>query len=262
MAMSVRCFATFRERLPMKLIRTPSMAWALMTALALPVASVQAQNAASSPHATHAQLNQVLHLSASAQTEVAQDWLVITLSVQKEGLQAPAVQKQLNAVVSAALAVATPMAKPGTLEVKTGDMNVSPRYGREGKMNGWVGSAQLVLQGRDVEQITTLAGRMPDLTVSQIDWRLSSEQKSAAEARIQAEAVAHFQSKAQSLTKQFGFATYTLKDVRVSAQEAGEGQVMPRMAMAQMDAPSPMPVPAVAGKSRVVVTISGSIVLR
>ena len=246
----------------MKLIRTPSMALALMTALALPVASVQAQSAASSPHAAQAALNQVLHLSASAQTEVPQDWLMISLSVQKEGLQAFAVQKQLNAMVSAALAVATPMAKPGALEVKTGDMNVSPRYGRDGKMNGWVGSAQLVLQGRDVEQITTLAGRMPDLTVSQIDWRLSPEQKTAAEARIQAEAVAQFQSKAQSLTQQFGFAAYTLREVRVSAQEVGEGSVMPRMAMAQMDAPASMPVPAVAGKSRVVVNISGSIVLR
>lgn len=243
----------------MKWIRTPSMAWALMSALALPVASVQAQSAASYNHAA---LNQVLHLSASAQTEVPQDWLVITLTVQKEGLQAPAVQKQLNAILSSALAVATPMAKPGAVEVKTGDMNVSPRYGRDGKMNGWVGSAQLVLQGRDAEQITTLAARMPDLTVSQIDWRLSSEQKTAAEARIQAEAVVQFQSKAQSLTKQFGFAAYTLKEVRVSAQEAGEGLVMPRMAMAQMDAPAPMPVPAVAGKSRVVVNISGSIVLR
>jgi predicted secreted protein len=246
----------------MKLIRTPLMAWALMTALALPVASVQAQSAASSPHAAQAALNQVLHLSASAQTEVPQDWLVITLLVQKEGLQAPAVQKQLNAMVSAALAVVIPMARPGALEVKTGEMNVSPRYGRDGKMNGWVGSAQLVLQGRDVEQITTLAGRMQDLTVAQIDWRLSPEQKAAAESRIQAEAVAQFQSKAQSLTQQFGFAAYTLREVRVSAQEVGEGSVMPRMAMAQMDAPSPMPVPVVAGKSRVVVNISGSLVMR
>jgi predicted secreted protein len=246
----------------MKLIRTPSMALALMTALALPVASVQAQSAASSPHAAQAALNQVLHLSASAQTEVPQDWLVINLSVQKEGLQAPAVQKQLNATLSSALAVATPMAKAGALEVKTGDMNVSPRYGRDGKMNGWVGSAQLVLQGRDAEQITTLAGRLLELTVSQIDWRLSPEQKTAAEARIQAEAVANFQSKAQSLTKQFGFAAYTLREVRVSTQEAGEGLVMPRIAMAQMDASAPMPMPALAGKSRVVVNIAGSIQLR
>eukprot|EP01030_Chromulinospumella_sphaerica_P002423 gene2423-2374_t len=203
----------------------------------------------------------VLHLSASAQTDVPQDWLVVSLSVQKEGLQAPAVQRQLNAVLSSALAVATPMVKPGALEVRTGEMNVSPRYGRDGKINGWTGSAQLVLQGRDVEQITTLAGRLQELTVSQIDWLLSPEQQTAAQARIQAEAVERFQSKAQSLTKQFGFAAYTLREVRVSAQEAGEGVVMPRMAMVAMDA-APAPLQTVAGKSRVVVNISGSITLR
>lgn len=241
-----------------------TMAWALFTALTLPVASVQAQSAtdpAAHP-AGHATPHQVLHLSASAQTDVAQDWLVINLSTQKEGLHAPAVQKQLNAVLSSALAMATPMTKPGGLEVKTGEMNVSPRYGRDGKINGWMGSAQVTLQGRDVEQLTTLAGRLQELTVSQIDWRLSPEQKAAAEARIQAEAVERFQSKAQSLTKQFGFAAYTLREVRVSAQEAGEGVVMPRMAMAvAMDA-APAPVPTAAGKSRVVVNISGSIALR
>ena len=37
---------------------------------------------------------------------------------------------------------------------------------------------------------------------------------------------------------------------------------MPRMAMAQMAVPALAPVPAVAGKSRVVVNISGSIALR
>jgi predicted secreted protein len=242
---------------------TPAMALAWMMALGLPWGSALAQNLSPTlPTAAQAAPHQVLHLSASAHTEVAQDWLVMTLSVQKEGLQAPAVQKQLNAVLSAALALATPLAKPGALDVSTGEMNVSPRYGREGKVNGWTGSAQLVLQGRDAVQIATLATRLQDLTVAQIDWQLSPEQKSAAESRIQAEAVAHFQSKAQSLTKQFGFSAYTIKEVRVSAQEAGEGHVMPRMAMVQMDAPAPSPVPAVAGKSRVVVNISGSIVLR
>jgi len=94
-----------------------------------------------------------------------------------------------------------------------------------------------------------------------MDWRLSPEQKTAAEARIQAEAVSRFQNKAQSLTQQFGFAAYTLREVRVNAQEAGEGSVMPRMASAPMDAAT-LPVPAAAGKSRVVVNISGSIALR
>jgi predicted secreted protein len=185
----------------------------------------------------------------------------MTLAVQKEGLQAPAVQKQLNAVLSAALAVATPLAKPGALDVSTGDMDVSPRYGREGKVNGWTGSAQLVLQGRDAVQIATLAARLQELTVAQIDWQLSPEQKMAAESRIQAEAVSRFQSKAQALTQQFGFAAYTLREVRVNAQEVQEGSAMPRMAMAQMAA-APAPTPTLAGKSRVAVHISGSIVMR
>jgi len=242
---------------------TPALALACMMALGLPWGSALAQNLSPTlPPVAQAAPLQLLHLSASAHAEVAQDWLVMTLSVQKEGLQAPAVQKQLNAVLSAALAVAMPLAKPDALNVSTGEMSVLPRYGREGKINGWTGSAQLVLQGRDAVQIATLATRLQELTVAQIDWQLSPEQKSAAEARIQAEAVARFQSKAQALTQQFGFAAYTLKEVRVSAQEAGEGLVMPRMAMVQMDAPSPMPLPAVAGKSRVVVNISGSIVMR
>jgi uncharacterized protein YggE len=87
-----------------------------------------------------------------------------------------------------------------------------------------------------------------DLTVANIDWRLSPEQKSAAESRIQAEAVARFQSKAQALTQQFGFAAYTLREVRVNAQEAGEGGVMPRMALASMDA-APAPMPTMATKA-------------
>lgn len=238
------------------------MALGLAIALALPVAFAQAPTHPSEPQAAHAAPHQVLHLSAWAQTEVAQDWFVMTLAVQKEGLQATAVQKQLNAVLAEAVALGTPWVKPGALAMSTGEMHVSPRYGRDGRITGWQGSAQLLLQGRDAVQMASLAARMPELTVSQIDWRLSPEQKNAAEASIQAEAVARFQSKAQSLTQQFGFATYTLKEVRIQAQEAGEGAIMPRMAMVQMDGAAPAPVPTVAGKSRVVVNISGSIALR
>jgi predicted secreted protein len=241
---------------------TPALVLACMMSLGQPWGLVQAQSPSPTWQPTaQAAPHQVLHLSASAHTEVAQDWLVMSLAVQKEGMQAPVVQKQLNAVLSAALAVATPLAKPGAVEVSTGEMNVSPRYGREGKINGWSGSAQLLLQGRDAVQIATLAARLQDLTVAQIGWQLSPEQKSAAEMRIQAQAVAGFQSKAQALTQQFGFTAYTLREVRVNAQEAGEASVMPRLSMASMDS-APSPTPTLAGKSRVVVNVSGSIVLR
>lgn len=237
-----------------------ALAW--MMTLGLPWGAALAQSQSSNVHHTP-QLapHQVLHLSASAHTEVPQDWLVMTLAIQKEALQAHAVQKQLNAILSAALAIATPQAKPGVLEVSTGEMNVSPRYGRDGKVNGWTGSAQLVLQGRDAVQIASVASRLQDLTVAQLDWQLSPEQKNAAESRIQAEAVSRFKAKAQALTQQFGFVAYTMREVRVTGQDVSEGGAMPRMAMVQMDA-APSPTPTLAGKSRVVVNVSGSIVLR
>lgn len=248
----------------MTLHRSHAIALALIVGCSTSVAVAQAQSPSSPviPNGVHVVPHQVLHLSASAQTEVQQDWLVMHLTVQKDGVQAPAVQKQLNAVLAAALAVGAPMVKPGALEVSTGEMNVSPRYGRDGKISAWAGSAQLILQGRDAVQIATLAARLQDLVVTQIDWHLSLEQRVSAETRIQAEAVERFKSKAQSLTQQFGFASYTLKEVHVNAQEAGEGVVMPRMAMVQMDTASAAPVPTVAGKSRVVVNVSGSIQLR
>jgi predicted secreted protein len=245
----------------------PARALALLTALAMPAAFAQAPFASGPavPPVAHAEPHQIVHLSASAQTDVAQDWLVMTLSVQKEGLQAMAVQQQLNDVLSAAMALAKPMAKTDVLELSTGAMNVSPRYDRDGKVNAWMGTAQWVMQGRDGDQIARLASKLQDLTVSQTLWQLSPAQKSATESRIQAEAVALFKSKAQSLTQQFGFAAYTLREVRVStsdAQSLQAGATMARMAMAQMDEPTPSTVPTLAGKSRVVVNVAGSISMR
>jgi hypothetical protein len=45
--------------------------------------------------------------------------------VQKEGVQAAAVQQQINAVLTAAVVAATPSVKPGKIELSTGGMQVS-----------------------------------------------------------------------------------------------------------------------------------------
>lgn len=236
----------------------------LTMAINLSALPVQAQDWTSvlvPPAAPHgAAPHQVAHLSASAQTELSEDWLVMTLSVQLEGAQAATVQKQLNAVLASAIQAAKNALKPGAVELSTGVMNVSPRYGREGKIQGWTGVAQLVLQGRDAESISALGGRLDGLSVANIAWRLSAERKLEAESRLQAEAVARFQNKAQALTKQFGLASYTLREVRTDDNEPGAVAVS-RMAMMPMDAPGSA-VPTFPGKTKVVVTLAGSIQMR
>lgn len=229
--------------------------------LALGSAAVQAQTFRDSP-LVQATPSKIVHLSASALAQVQQDWLVMTLSVQKEGTDAMAVQTQIKNHLASALALARPLAQAGALEVSTGQMSVSPRYGRDGKANGWTGVAELVLQGRDIERITSVAGRVQGMTVGQVQWAISPELKRQTENRIQEDAVAQFQSRAAALTRSFGSSGYDLKEVRVSSQEsAGEPQM--RMVAMQVDAlPPAMPVPAQAGSSRVVVNVSGSIQLK
>jgi predicted secreted protein len=226
--------------------------------VALSGAGVHAQSSAIQVPAVLA--SPVLHLSASATAQVTQDWLVMTLSVQKEGVDAVAVQKQLKAQLAPALTLAQGFAQADLLEVSTGSWSVAPRYGRDGKTNGWTGAAELVLQGRDVERITTVAARVQGMTVSQVQWELSPELRRQTESRIQGLALAQFQQRASALASGFGFNSYALREVRVSNQEPAHEPSPMRMASLQMDA-APSPMPAQAGQTRVVVNVSGSIQL-
>ena len=101
------------------------------------------------------------------------------------------------------------------------------------------------------------------MTVSQVQWEVSPDLKRQTEERIQGQAMAQFQSSASALATSFGFGTYGLREVRVTNQETSGEHPQLRMVSAQMDAaPSPMPIPAQAGQSRVTVNVTGSIQLK
>ena len=101
---------------------------------------------------------------------VAQDWLVISLNTRKEGPDAASVQAQLKAALEAALAVARPAAREGQMAVRTGSIGLHPRYNRDGKISGWQGSTELVLEGTDFGRITTTAGQTRRLISPPDPW--------------------------------------------------------------------------------------------
>ena len=57
--------------------------------------------------------------------------------------------QRFDLTLEQALQKARAAAKPGEVEVSTGAFNVTPRYGRDGVVQGWQGTAELLLQGRD-----------------------------------------------------------------------------------------------------------------
>jgi hypothetical protein len=121
---------------------------------------------AQTPLVTTAAPANVVNLSASATVEVPKDQLTIVFSTTREGTDAAVVQGQLKQALDAALAEARKAARPGQVDVQTGNFSLYPRYSPKGGTNGWTGTAELVVEGRDMPAISQLAGRIGTLTIA------------------------------------------------------------------------------------------------
>jgi predicted secreted protein len=202
----------------------------------------------------------VVNLSASASTEVAQDWLRVNLSTRREGSEATPVQNALKQALDAALQEARKAARPGQLEVQAGNFSLVPRYGNQGQANGWQGNAELVIEGRDMAAIAQLTGRITGLSIAQVSYSLSREQRQKAEGEVTAQAVTHFRARATEAARLFGYGSYLIREVSLSSNEpAGFTPMLRGKAMSAMASAEALPVEA--GRATVTVTVQGSVQL-
>lgn len=202
-----------------------------------------------------------LSLSASASTEVTRDVLGIAFSTTKEGSDPAAVQTALKQALDAALTEARKIAKPGQVDVQTGGFSLSPRYApKTGQINGWQGSAELLVEGKDTGSIAQLVGRITTLSVQRVGYSLSKEAREKVEGDVTAQAITRYRAKAVDYSRQFGYGGFVIGEVNVSADEAGPRPVF--KAMRAMAAPmADEALPTEAGKATVSVTVSGSVQL-
>lgn len=204
----------------------------------------------------------VVNLSATAVEQVTQDWLTMVLSVARDGADAGAVQRQLKQVLEPALAEARREASPGAVEVRTGRFQVNPRYGRDGRISGWQGSAELVLAGRDIGKVAALAGRLNGLVVSQSGYSLSRELREQREAALAAAAIQKFRGRAQEVATQFGFKTYGLREISVNTgEQMGQPPMVYAMRAKVEMADAAAPVPTEPGQGELSASVQGSVQL-
>ncbi len=229
---------------------------ALSLLLALAAAGTLPARAAEAPP------ENLVNFSANASIEVTQDLLSITLQAVREGQDAAQVQAQLKAVLDAALAEARKAAQPGALEVRTGGFSLYPRYGKEGRINGWQGQAELLLQGKDGQRVAQTAGRLSTMNITSVGYSVSRELADKHEAEVTAQAIQKYRARAGELARQFGFSGYTLREVAVQSGAEGGGPrpVMMRAAKAEMAA-ADAPLPVEPGKSLVSASVSGTVQL-
>ena len=230
--------------------------------LLVPLMFATAAGLASAQSATPSEPHNVVQLSASGTVEAQQDILTVTLSTSREGSDAGAVQSYLRLTVDNALTELRKSAQSGAMEVRSGAFNLRPRYGNDGKINGWSGSAELVLEGSDFVRIGSAAGRTQGMVVSGLNFGLSRQARAQIEGQAQAQAIASFKARAGEIAHGFGFADYSLREVNVSAGDMPIGPMPRPMAMSARAMVADAPLPVESGKSLVVVTVSGSVQLK
>lgn len=205
----------------------------------------------------------VVQLTASAFKEVPQDWLTMSLGTVADGADAVTVQNQLKVALESALRVARPLAQAPLLEVRTGAFSLYPRYGSHGRITGWQGRTELVLEGRDFARISSTAGKIQTLTLGHVSFGLSREAQQALESAVQALAIERFQLRASEIAKGFGFGSYSLREIVIGSADQGGAPVPSRMLAMQANAAmADAPVPVEPGTSTLHVSVSGSIQLR
>ena len=207
-------------------------------------------------------LQNVAQLSASGSVEVQQDLLTISLTTSRDGSDASVVQSQLKAALESALAEAKKQAQPGLMDLRTGNFSLYPRYGKDGKINGWQGSTELVLEGRDFPRITATAGKIQTLTMGYVSFNLSREQRAKVEGEAQALAIERFKAKAENVARSFGFSSFTLREVAVHANDQSDTPRPRQMAMEARASAADAPIPLEAGKSTVLVSVAGSVQMK
>jgi predicted secreted protein len=204
----------------------------------------------------------LLTLSATVSVEVTQDVLNMAFSTQREGPDAGTVQSQLMQALEVALAEARKVARPGQVDVSTGNFSLYPRYAASGGVTQWQGTAELLVEGRDNQAIARLVGRIQTMSVARVGYSLSREAREKVEVDVSAQAIARFRSKAEAYAREFGFASTSIRTVEVSGN-AMPGPPVPvmRSALAK-GAMAEQVLPVEAGKASVSATVSGTVQMK
>ena len=202
-------------------------------------------------------LRPTLQLEASASATAPEDVAHATLFVESENEDAVIAQKQVNRVLSAAIAKSKLLS---SVDSKTGRAHTRPIYGKDGRITAWRVRGELVLESKAHAVLSQLVTKLVEtMSVDSLGFSLSEESRNAIQQSLQAEAITTFKSKAQTAAKQFGYSQYTLGKVQLIFNNAiPSPRPMAFMAKSTaMEAASPISMES--GKTMVIVSVSGTV---
>lgn len=223
-------------------------------ALLLSSGLLLAQRGAAQTLAAMPEPSGILSLDAQASAEVPADVVQITLFYEQQASDPTILTRALNERTARALGHARAQQ---AVRVKTGAFNIAPASDRDGKISGWRGRTELILESKDFEAASMLAGKLSEsMQVASVDFSLSPEAQRTAQSTLSTQAIEAFRARAQAASVALGYRNYTIREVNLN----GNGLMMrsksaPRLyAAVNRDA-----VPIEAGTTTVTVSVNGSV---
>lgn len=209
-------------------------------------------------HAESLQKN-MIHLSASASSEVKNDLMVVRLNTQHQAKEAATAAAQVNQDMVWAL---KEIKRFSDIDVQTEQYNTYPMY-KDEKIRSWQASQTVRLQSENAEDMTkALLVLQAKLNVQSMSFKpTQATRKKAADALIE-DALHAFNQRAALIQKTLHSGGYTLVEIHVNTQNQFSPVYQRAESYAMMNK-SVAAAPAVeSGKSSVSVTVNGTIQLQ
>jgi predicted secreted protein len=194
-------------------------------------------------------------LRAEASREVPNDLLNAQMSVEFQAREASDVANHINGAMNEALKIAQSYKD---VKVSSGWQSTYPVYGKNAKLEGWRGSAQLKLESANFKEASALIGKLQELLhLSGITFSISQDAMQRTENELIAEGMDAFKSRADKISKALGGSTYKIVHININ-----EGTPYPRPVYAARAAIAGATVQQpefVAGENTVTMQVQGTI---
>ncbi|MFA6920888.1 MAG: SIMPL domain-containing protein [Gallionella sp.] len=187
-----------------------------------------------------------------AAREVANDLLIVNLSVDIQDKQPAQVAQQLNTVLNDALKKSAAFT---VVKTSSGNRNTSPVYGKNNQISAWRGHGQIYLESRDFRAVSELIMQLQGaLQVAGLQFTIAPDTRLHIENMLINEAIAAFQGRAGDIRAAMGAKSYKIVHLSINAMPFANP-----MAMSAVRDAAPE---FAGGESRITVQISGTIELQ
>ena len=153
--------------------------------------------------------------SVEAEKEVERDLLQISLFYQAEGNDLSALNKTMAEKMNKAIELAKAQS---AVEIKDNSRNTWIRYDNKGKQQGWIARAELTLESKDSQALSTLVNELDGiLAIAQVNASVSREKLSSLENELTKEALAKLKDKAVLIQESLQVKGYRIQNLEISS---------------------------------------------